>query len=135
LCNSETGECYILSVVSDQLAQQAVDDGLNSKDVTAIAASIAVGTILVVLMVLVFLYCKRRVDANGSLAAAYSAQGGDVSFAPMSTMEKDSGMRDGFDNPMYDEFKNDMYSDPVRENPVYGSNDDGLQEAIVADAD
>jgi hypothetical protein len=73
LCNSETGECYILSVVSDQLAQQAVDDGLNSKDVTAIAASIAVGTILVVLMVLVFLYCKRRVDANGSLAAAYSA--------------------------------------------------------------
>lgn len=51
----------------------------------------------------------------------------------MSTLEKESGTRDGFDNPMYDNFKNDMYDDPVKENPTYGSRDNGMEEAIVAD--
>lgn len=51
----------------------------------------------------------------------------------MSTLEKESGTRDGFDNPMYDNFKNDMYDDPVKENPTYGCRDNGMEEAIVAD--
>ena len=58
-----------------------------------------------------------------------------MSFSPMGNLEKEGGVQDGFDNPMYDSFKNDMYSDPVQENPMYGSTDDALQEAIVADAE
>ena len=52
----------------------------------------------------------------------------------MYTVQREVGVRDGFGNPMYRNFKNDMYNDPVRENPTYAVEGDGMEEAIVADS-